>query len=80
MGPSDSLDTYLKVDKLFVQVTDGTVTEVLQLSVGEIPSAVFTYAPQGNYRKMLLALDTTGVVLDDSTVSVTGAALASLPP
>lgn len=79
MGPSDSLDTYLKVDKLFVQVTDGTVTEVLQLSVGEIPSAVFTYAPQGNYRKMLLALDTTGVVLDDSTVSVTGAALASLP-
>ena len=79
MGPSDSLDTYLKVDKLFVQVTDGTVTEVLQLSVGEIPSAVFTYAPQGNYRKMLLALDTTGVVLDDSTVSVTGAPLASLP-
>lgn len=79
MGPSDSLDTYLKVDKLFVQVTDGTVTEVLQLSVGEIPSAVFTYAPQGNYRKMLLALDTTGVVLDDTTVSVSGTPLVSLP-
>lgn len=74
MGPSDSLDTYIKLEAVYIKVTDGTDTEIIRISTENIPSATFTYAPQGNYRRMILAMDTDGVVLDDKTVTVTGAA------
>lgn len=79
MGPSDTLDTYIKLESVFVKVTDGTATDVIRIQVDEKPGSTFTYAPQGNYRRMLLAMDSDALVLDDQTKDVTGVAPASLP-
>ena len=78
MGATDSLDTYIKIKRVLVKITDGTATEYFPLDVRSIPTAAFTYAPQGNYRKMLLAMDSDSVVLSEDTVSVTGAPLTLL--
>lgn len=79
MGPSDALDTYIKLEAVFIKVTNGTDTDVIRVQVDEKPGSTFTYAPQGNYRRMLLAMDSDALVLDSSTLDVTGAAPASLP-
>lgn len=80
MGPSDALDTYIKLESVFVRVTDGLgKTDVIRVVTENLPAATFTYAPQGNYRKMILAMDSDGVVFDQNTVTVTGAAVSSLP-
>lgn len=78
MGPSDTLDTYIKLESVFVRVTDGTNVDVIRLSTENLPASTFTYAPQGNYRRMMLAMDTDGVVLDANTVAVNGQAPKSL--
>lgn len=78
MGPTDSLDTYIKLEAVYVRVTDGTNTNVIKVNTENLPAATFTYAPQGNYRRMILAMDTDGVVLDKNTVDVKGAAPAAL--
>lgn len=79
MGPSDSLDTYIKLESVFIKVTDGTNTNVIRVQVDEKPGSTFTYAPQGNYRRMLLAMDSDSIVLDALTKDVTGAAPTALP-
>lgn len=79
MGPSDTLDTYIKLDAVFVKVTNGTDTSVIRVPVDEKPGSTFTYAPQGNYRRMLLAMDTDALVLDSNTLDVTGSAPVALP-
>lgn len=79
MGPSDTLDTYIKLESVFIRVTDGTNTDVIRILVDEKPGSTFTYAPQGNYRRMILAMDTDSLVLDASTRNVNGNAPASLP-
>ena len=76
MGPSDSLDTYIRLDSVFLSVTGDVggvaTTEVIRLSTEGLPASTFTYAPQGNYRRMILTLDTDGLVLDDATLTVAG--------
>lgn len=79
MGPSDALDTFIKLESVYLKVTDGTNTDVIRVQVDEKPGSTFTYAPQGNYRRMLLAMDSDALVLDANTLDVTGAAPASLP-
>lgn len=78
MGPSDTLDTYLKLESVYVKVVDGLNTSVVRVPVENIPGAIFTYSPQGNNRRMLLAMDTDGIVLDSTTVDVSGGAPAAL--
>lgn len=79
MGPSDTLDTYLKLDSVYFELTDGVKTEVIRVKTDGLPASTFTYAPQGNYRRMLLAMDTDSVVLDQNTTTVTGAPVTLLP-
>lgn len=79
MGPSDALDTYIKLEAVFIKVTDGTNTDVIRVQVDEKPGSTFTYAPQGNYRRMLLAMDSDALVLDSSVKDVNGNAVESLP-
>lgn len=74
MGPSDTLDTYIKLESIYVKITQGATSEVIRISTEHLPSAAFTYAPQGNYRRMILTMDTDGVVLDNRTTTVTGVA------
>lgn len=78
MGPSDSLDTYIKLESVYLKVTDGTNTDVIKVKVEDIPSSTFTYAPQGNYRNMILTFDSDSIVFDSSTTTVSGAAPAVL--
>ena len=79
MGPSDTLDTFLKLQTIYVKVTDGTNTDVIALSVSQLPDATYTYSPQGNSRRMIVNMDTDSLVLDDTVVDMTGAAPASMP-
>ena len=78
MGPTDSLDTFVRLKKIFVKVTDGTDTDVFEIDTSALPGSTFTYAPQGNYRRMILALDTDSVVLSPDTTKLSGAPLAVL--
>lgn len=80
MGPTDNLDAYVRLESVFVRFTDGTNTDVVRLNVESFSGSVFTYAPQGNYRKMILNLDTDGVVLTENSTNVAGGAVASLAP
>lgn len=79
MGPSDTLDTYIKLQAIFIKVIDGANTDVMRINVEQLPSSTFTYAPQGNNRRMILSMDTDGVVLDKSAMTVAGIAPATLP-
>lgn len=79
MGPSDSLDTYIKLENVFFKVTDGTNTDVIKVSVENSPASTFTYAPQSNYRRMILTMDSDAIVLDSTTTDVNGATVDSLP-
>ena len=79
MGPTDSLDTYFKLESIYVKVTDGTKTNVVRIETENLPSSSFTYAPQGNYRRMILTMDTDGIVLDYSTLDVNGTTVTALP-
>lgn len=79
MGPSDTLDTYNKLESVFVKVTDGTNTNFIRLAVEHLPASTFTYAPQGNNRRMILTMDTDSLVLDNKTVTVQGTAPSALP-
>lgn len=76
MGPTDSLDAAIGLKKLLVKVTSGADSDVIEIDVSSIPSAMFTYSVQGNSQRMALALDSNAVVLGTTTRKVdTGAAL-----
>lgn len=78
MGPTDALDTFIKLEKLFVKVTDGGQTDIFEMNLVDLPQAVFTYSPQGNARRMMLNVDTDSVVLSNKTLKVGGGALTAL--
>lgn len=79
MGPTDNLDTFIRLDAVYVKISDGTTTEVIRVATEGLPASTFTYAPQGNYRRMLLNLDTDGVVLSSANTLVDGTASTLLP-
>lgn len=72
MGPSDNLDTHIKLKRVFLSVAG----EFVALDVSHISGSTFNYAPQGNSRNMLLNLDTDSVVLNSKTKDVNGALLS----
>lgn len=78
MGPSDALDAYAKLKTVYLRVTDGTDTDVVPVSVDHLPGALFTYSVQGNSRRMVLNLDSDGLVLDETTRNADGSALKVL--
>lgn len=75
---TDTLDTYNVLNQLCIQFTDGTDTDVAQIDASIFPGSTFTYAPQGNYRRMLLDLDTDSCVLTSDTPLEGGGAAAYL--
>ena len=72
MGPSDNLDTFIKLASIYVQLSDGTNTAIVHIPTDQLPSATFTYAPQGNTRRMLLTMDTNSIVLSGMTEVASG--------
>lgn len=77
MGPSDTLDTYIRLSKLFIRITEGLNTDIIAIDTENVPSSNFTYAPQGNYRRMILNLDSDGFVISGDTRNVNGVAVST---
>jgi len=80
---SDSIDTDIKLQNLYLTVANGTEEEpdavsVIKLNTANLPLTVFTYSVQNNYRVMNLAFSTQVLPISSSTRDVTGAAIASL--
>jgi len=72
MGPTDSLDTAIKLESIYVKLTDGANTDIIRVMVDQLPGSTFTFAPQGNYRRMILTMDSDGLVLGSSTKTING--------
>lgn len=72
MGPTDALDAYAKLKTVYLRITDGADVDVIPVSVDHLPGAMFTYSAQGNSRRMVLSLDSDGIVLDETTRTATG--------
>ena len=77
-GPTDALDSYVRLKDIFVKFTDGVDTDIVRIHVADLPPSTFTYAPQGNSRRMILTMDTDSVVLSAETTKVNGAPLEVL--
>jgi hypothetical protein len=77
MGPTDVLDTYARLDKVYIKFDDGANTSVVAFDTEPLPDSVFTYAPAGNSRRMILNLDTTSLVFSSATKDVNGATPAA---
>lgn len=75
MGPTDTLDSFVKLSKLFVKVVVGADSDVIELNVESLPAASYTYSTQGNTRRMQLVMDTNSLVLHPGTTKLNGAAL-----
>ena len=78
MGPTDVLDTFIRLKQVFVKVTDGTHTDVFAINVEDRPGSTFTYSVGGNTKRMQLILDTDGIVLDATTLNQAGVQVPAL--
>lgn len=77
MDSTDNLDTYARLDKIYVRFTDPgnpANVDVYEISTENLPGSTFNYAVQGNARKMVLALETTSIVFDNTVKRVDGSA------
>ena len=78
LGATDTLDAFCRLETLFVRVTDGTDTDVFSIDVRDLPASNFTYAVQGNTRRMQLVMDTNAVVLAAGMKQLNNTALTVL--
>ena len=67
MDTTDSLDTSIKIDKLFMSVTDGTTTEVLRFETARLPRSAFVKSIEGGAREMSLQFTTKDLVVSKLT-------------
>lgn len=78
MGPTDNLDAFVKLDKVYLEVADGQTSDVVTIDTYNLQGSTMTYAPQGNSRRMILDMDTDSVVLGNDTTKADGNALEVL--
>lgn len=77
---TDSIDTAVTLAALYLKVSDGTTTEVVKFNTNRLPTSVFNYAVQGNYRVMNLAFSSKSLLVGKSTTQVDGSASTLLAP
>lgn len=80
LDATDSIDTAISLKSLYVQVGAGADAEVVKFNTDRLPTATFTYAPQGNYRLMNLAFNSTSLLVNKNTKKVDGGASVVLKP
>lgn len=78
MDETDAIDNAPYLDSIYVHLADDGATppadvDLLKLSVKGLPGANFTYGPQGDYRNLILMMDTDSLVIDNP-VCLDGAA------
>lgn len=77
---TDAIDTAVRLQALYLSITDGTDSEMLKFTTADLPLATFNYAVQGNYRLMQLNFTTGSLKINKDTVQASGAASALLAP
>ena len=73
MGNSDALDSYIKLEYVYIKFKAGNDDVVVKVSTTNNPFSTFVWNPQGNTRKMSLHMDSSGFVLKEDTKLVTPA-------
>jgi len=71
---TDAIDTAVRLENVYLQVTDGTDNEVIRFRTADLPLATFNYAVQGNYRQMVLNFANSSIKIDKDTKLASGAA------
>jgi len=75
LDSTDNLDSYVKLEKIFVKFTDPNNTsnvDIYAIDTTNMFGSTFNYSVQGNQRKMTLNLDTTSLVLVNDQKLVDG--------
>lgn len=80
LDSTDAIDTAIGLDNLYLQLGTGGTAEVIKFPTRRLPLATFNYAPQGNYRTMLLNFSTTSLLVGTATTKVDGSASTLLQP
>ena len=83
---SDSINPAIKLKNVYVSVTGSVtvgqvtsqVTDVLSFKTVDLPYSEFNFAPQGNYRNMLLNFTTNSLVVNEHTLQADGSPLVVL--
>ena len=84
---TDSINPAIKLKKVYISVTGsvtgsgGVVTpvvDILSFDTLDLPYSEFNYAPQGNYKNMLVNFTTNSLVIDENTKQVDGSELSAL--
>jgi hypothetical protein len=71
---TDMIDSSVRLETVYVKLTDGTTTEVFSFDTKNLPMADFNAAPQGNTKLMQLNFTTTALEFTANTKTVAGAA------
>lgn len=77
---NDAIDHSIRLEFLYVQVTDGTTTEILKLKVKNVPSSQFIKTTEGQGKLVRLSLRTDGVRVSAATKTIAGTAATLLAP
>ena len=83
---SDSINPAIRLKNVYILVTGSVtvgqvtsqVTDVLSFSTVDLPYSEFNYAPQGNYRNMLLNFTTNSLIVNKHTLQADGSPLVVL--
>ena len=81
---TDSLDPSIVLQNIYVSVT-GTVggtthTDVISFNTGNLQLSTFNQSVQNNYRDMVLNFSTTSLMMNNTSLQNSGAALSVLAP
>ena len=74
MDTTDSMDTAITLANIYIKVG----ADIIKFGTQNLPLAVFNAAPQGNYRLMSLAFNTTSLLMNSTSTRIDGSALTVL--
>lgn len=82
MDSTDSLDAAVQLEAIYVKIKGSSAAEdqVVKFMTNRLPTSVFNYSVQGNYRLMSLGFSTTTLLVKAGTLDVAGAAINELVP
>lgn len=76
MDITDSIEQGIRLKYVVIEVGN----DVLKFDVSNLPTSEFTYATQGNFRKMQLNFESSSVLINADTKNAAGGALDTLAP
>lgn len=77
LDSTDAIDPAIRLGAVYLEAGSDVVKFG---NLQAVPEATFVHAQQGNYRKMVLQFDSTGLTVNQNTKTVAGGALVTLAP